>query len=153
MPPLAKQVRTNRPISKAKLHSAIAAGWARVCHDMGKGSFADAMDADPCTINRAITGPSLPSAEHLLNSLAADCTALDEVLRLYNLRAVPDVAAAANDSATVAGISHLLAEWLDALRDGCRDHRETCHLADHIRPLIMALSGVVNEADRIRGAA
>lgn len=153
MPHRNKHVCPKAPIGKAKLQGALAAAWSRVSHEIGRGTFADATGADPTTINRAICGPSLPSAEHLLNSLCADPSALDEVLKLYGLTVRPLHVEAANDMETVAGVSHLAGQWAGALSDGVRDHRETCQIADAIRPLMPRLMNIVAEADRLKEVA
>lgn len=44
-------------------------------------------------------------------------------------------------------------QWTEALADGRRDHRETCELAQAIRPILPALSAIVAEADRVKGVA
>lgn len=57
-----KQVCQRKPVSKTKLSAALSAAWGRVANNIGKGKFADAAEFDAVTINRALTGPSLPSA-------------------------------------------------------------------------------------------
>lgn len=141
-------------VTKMDTSSALAEGWARVSRKLGKGAFADELDVDVKTINRALTGETLPELHTALNSLLSDPMALNEVFKLYGLespRRRDDHAA--NDLETLASISHLAGRWIDALADGNRDHRETCQLTDAIRSLLPALSALVAEADRIRTAA
>ena len=149
----ANRSASNGVVSKTRLSAALSAGWSRVALAMGRGRFADAMDGCEATVKRGIAGPSLPDAEHLLNSLAADPTSLNEVLALYGLVAKPLKASPANDLETVAGLSHLAAAICDALKDGIRCPRDTCNIADIIRPLEQRLNAIVVEADEIRGAA
>lgn len=111
------------------------------------------MQVDQKTIARGMAGPCLPDAENLLNSLAADPTALAEVLALYGLQIVPIGFDAALDFEIIADNSALLAEHTEAMRDGRRDHRETVRIADKARPVVQRLSAIIAEADRIRGAA
>lgn len=148
-----KQVCRQKPQSKTKLSAAISAGWSRCAHDMGQGSFADAADMDSVTVRRGISGPSLPSAENLLNSLAADKTALNEVLALYGLEARSKLSQAANDMEIAAGLGHGLSELIDRLRDGKRCHLDTLALGEVFRRVIPQLQAIVDEADHIRGAA
>ncbi|MEN9924045.1 MAG: hypothetical protein RL268_171 [Pseudomonadota bacterium] len=148
-----KQVCQRKPINKTKLSSALGAAWGRVSHEIGKGTFADKADFDEVTISRAMRGPSLPSAEHLLNSLCADQSALDEVLALYGLAIKPRVSQAANDMELAAGLGHGLSELIDRLRDGRRCHLDTLALAELFRRVIPQLQAIVDEADSIRGAA
>lgn len=140
------------PVSKTRLSEALSAAWGRVSNEMGRGTFADRMGADPKTIQRGMAGPSLPDAENLLNSLAADPTALAEVFALYGLQVVPIGFDAALDFEIIADTSGLLAEHTEAMRDGRRDHRETISIANRARPVIQKLSAIVSEADRLRGA-
>lgn len=39
------------------------------------------------------------------------------------------------------------------IKDGVRCHRDTCAIADLLRPILPALVALVAEADRIKGAA
>jgi len=152
MPQRVNHVRLD-PIGKSDTSDALAESWARVSRRLGKGAFADKLGVDSKTINRALTGETLPELHTALNSLRADPTALDEVFKLYGFEVRPAHSNAANDHDTLAGISRLAGKWIEALADGTRDHRETCALADAIRVIIPALSAVVAEADRLRGAA
>lgn len=117
-----------------------------------KGAFVDAIDSSPATVNRALTGDSVPELHTALNSLAFDATALDEVLALYGVKIAPLQVEAANDLATISSLSNLAGQFAKALEDGHRDHRETCQLADAIRQLMKALSAICVEADTVRAA-
>lgn len=150
---MSKHVCQRKPVSKTKLSSALGAAWGRIAHSVGKGAFADACEFDEVTISRAMRGPSLPSAEHLLNSLCADATALDEVLALYGLTIKPKQSQAANDMELAAGLGHGLSELIDRLRDGKRCHLDTLALAELFRRIIPQMQAIVDEADQIRGAA
>lgn len=136
---------------KAKLSSALSAGWGRVAHMIGKGKFADDAGFDVTTFNRALTGPSLPSSEHLLNSLAADPSALDEVFALFGLALRPTFAKPGNDMELASHLGRALAEYLDRLSDGKRCHNDTLALASLFRPLVQEMQAVIDEGDKIRG--
>lgn len=142
-----------KPQSKSKLSAAVGASWGRVSNTMGKGGFADKADFDEVTISRAMRGPSLPSAEHLLNSLAADSSALDEVFSLYGLSIHTKVSKAANDMELAAGLGRGLSELINRLKDGKRCHLDTLALAELFRSIIPQMQCLVDEADEIRGAA
>ena len=146
------QVCPKRPISKTKLSTAIGAAWGRVANKLGKGSMADRMEVNAKTIDRAMAGPSLPDAENLLNSLIADPSALDEVLKLYGLKVVPNVANAANDMALVTSLSGTVAEYLQRIADGKRCHVDTAVLAELFRPLLPQMQAIVDEHDARRAA-
>ena len=136
--------------SKAKLSSAVSAAWGRVSHDVGKGKFADDGGMDAVTVNRALTGPSLPSAEHLLNSLAADPSALDEVVALYGLTLHRREVTHGSDMSLCAGLGNALAEYLKRLSDGTICHTDTLAMAALFRPLIPQMAAIVDEADAMR---
>lgn len=146
-----KQVCHQKPQSKATLSAALGAAWSRVSLAIGKGTFADKAEFDQVTLSRAVAGPALPSAENLLNSLAADPTALDEVLALYGLAARPAYAAHGGDMELMGRLGHTLAEYIDLMRDGKRCHNDTLALAVLFRPLIPQMAAIVDEADALRG--
>lgn len=147
-----KSVLMDRP-SKAKVSDALAQDWTGVVARHNRASLADGIDADTKTVNRAITGESMPLLHTALASLLVDPNALDRVLALYGFRLTPLDRQAANDMHTIAGLSDLITQFCKALEDGMRDHRETCQLADSIRPLMLALASIVEQADQIRSAA
>lgn len=147
-----QQVCHRKTVSKTKLSAALCAAWSRVGLMMGRGAFADAAEFDEVTISRALKGPSLPNAENLLNSLAADPTALDEVFALYGLTLTPLHTQGASDLKTISDLTGLAGKIAIALSDGQRDHRETCEIADAIRPLQQSLNAICAEADRFRSA-
>lgn len=142
-----KQVRRCSAQSKTNLSSAVSAGWSRCANAVGRGAFTDNADFDPVTLRRGIAGPSLPAAEHLLNSLAADPTALNEALALYGLIATPKEVQAANDMALVTGLSGAVAEYLKRIADGKRCHIDEGVLAAMFRPLIPQMQAIVDADD------
>lgn len=147
------QVCPKLPVSKSKLSAAVGAAWGRVANSIGRGSLADKAGMDEQTVKRAVAGPSLPAAEHLLNSLVADPTALQEVLALYGLKAVPATASAANDMDLVTDLSRTVAEYLARIADGKRCHIDTAVLANLFRPIIPQMQAIVDESDRSKGLA
>ena len=145
------QVRSIKRQTKSDVQGKLAAAWARVSAGR-KGAFADAADTSIATVDRALTGKSVPELHTALNSLAFDPTALDEVFALYGIKVVPLMTEAANDLNTISSLSNLAGQFAAALSDGHRDHRETCQLADAIRPLMKALGAICAEADAVRAA-
>lgn len=140
--------------SKADVSAALVMGWARMNAKFGKGRFADLLAVDEKTVRRTMSGETTPELHTALNSLLVDPGALNELFALYGLHAPrPREAAAANDLATVSGLSGVVTSFCEALEDGARDHCETLHLADAIRDLMPALTAILNEANRIRGLA
>lgn len=152
IPVHSNQVRPKTALSKAKVSAALSAGWARVM-GTSKGAMADAMEVNTKTIDRALTHETTPELHTAFNSLVFDQTALDEVAALYGVRIVPKHCAAANDMTTIADLSALIGQFAIALSDGKRVPRETCQLADAIRPILAELGAIVEEADRIKGLA
>lgn len=148
-----KHVCRKNPQTKTKLSAALGAAWARVSNRMGKGAFSDAAGFDAVTLNRALTGPSLPSAEHLLNSLCADPTALAEVMALYGLKVSPAIAEPANDFELAAQLGHTLAEMIERMRDGKRCHVDTAVLAALFRQIIPQMQAIIDEDDKRKVAA
>lgn len=146
-----KQVCQIKAQSKTTLSAALGAAWGRVANEIGRGTFADRADFDQVTLARATAGPALPSAENLLNSLAADPTALDEVLALYGLAVRPSFVAQGTDIELLSRLGHTLAEYIDRMRDGKRCHNDTLALAVLFRPLIPQMAAIVDEADALRG--
>lgn len=105
------------------------------------------------SIQNALSLDTLPSLDAILNAMDLEPTILDELLAAKGLRIAPLHLDAANDLNVAAGVSNIAASICAALSDGKRDHRETLELAKIIRPLLPALSGIVREADELRGAA
>lgn len=144
------QVRPIRKRTKAEVSGALAAGWARVSAGR-KGTFADNIDVDGKTVNRALTGETVPELHTAFNSLADDPTALDELASLYNVSINPRACRSTGDMELAAGLGHSLSQLIDRLRDGKRCHIDTLALAELFRPLIPQMHAVVAEADEIRG--
>lgn len=145
-----QQIRPIRTRSKSDVSGALAAGWARISAGR-KGAFADNLEITTKTVDRALTGESVPELHTAFNSLADDPTALDELCSLYGVTMVPRRSQAANDMELAAGLGHSLSELIDRLRDGRRCHIDTLALAELFRPLIPQMRAVVDDADELRG--
>ncbi|WP_156367187.1 hypothetical protein, partial [Novosphingobium sp. KN65.2] len=148
MPEKTNHVRRISVFTKAQVSAKLAIGWARATANR-KGAFADAIDIDAKTVNRTLTGETVPELHTALNSLVFDPTALDEVFALYGVKITPLQSEAANDLHTISSLSNLAGQFASALEDGHRDHRETCQLADAARPLMQALAAICAEADAV----
>lgn len=145
-------VRENTGPSEPQFRDALVLGLARCSAKLGRGAFADRAGRTTRGLDKLFDG-SIPGGKGLLDLLRADPTVLDEVVRLYGYKLVPDLSAVSDDLAMLADASGLVAEHIDAMRDGHRDHNETIRLADRARPVIAAYAGVIEEADRLRGRA
>lgn len=142
-------MNATRSLEKRDLQPKVSEAWARVIARIGKGHFADAIGCCSATVDNALTGPGLPEAHTLLNSLLADPTALDEVLRLYGMRVVPLKSKADEDIQVIADMAGVQSDWLERLLDGRRCHRDTAALAKRFRPLIAKMQAVIEEADKV----
>lgn len=143
----------NRAPAKSDVSAALSVGWARASRKVGKGTFADTLGAKAIkTVDRALTGETVPELHTGLASLLADESALDEVFALYGFeRPRRKQAQAANDMATVSGLSSVVTAFCEALKDGVRKHNETLELADRVRDVMPSLTSLLDEAARIRG--
>ncbi len=149
-----KQVRPQFCPAKSDVSAALAVGWARAARNVGKGSLADTIKSCAKTIDRALTSETLPELHTALASLLADDAALDEVFALYGFdRPRRKRSQAANDMATVTGLSSVVTAFCEALADGSRNHQETLELADMIRAVMPSLTALLDDANRIRGVA
>lgn len=147
-------VRPKVAPAKSDVSAALSVAWARTSRSVGKGAMADKLGSSTKTIDRALTGESLPELHTGLASLLADAAALDEVFALYGFDPPRSRhAQAANDMATVSSLSSVVATFCDALKDGTRNHTETLALADLIRALMPNLEAILDEAGKLRGAA
>jgi hypothetical protein len=137
--------------SEAQYRDNLILGLSRISAKHGRGSVADKSGRSTRALDKLFSGGSHDTTgKGLLDFLAADLTALDEVLALYGVRLVPSRSETANDLHTISSLSALASKLASALEDGRRDHRETCDLADAIRPLMKALGAICSEADRHR---
>lgn len=140
-------------LPKHRVGALLSAGWARCVAGIGKGQFADAAETTTRTVENALAGNTNPELHTALNSLAADPTALDELLAGYGFRLTPLHSSAANDMQTAAGVIGAMGELVSALADGIRDHRETLAVANLLRPHLPAMTAIIREADELRGVA
>jgi hypothetical protein len=117
-----------------------------------KNTFADHIGCCPDTVSNALAGNTVPELHTALNSLIADPNALDEVFSLYGFQLVPLDLQLSPDMQTLALMGRALSEYIDAVSDGKRTHRETCELAEELRPLIPRLTQIVHEAEGLKAA-
>jgi DNA-binding phage protein len=140
-------VRNNLP-NKAEVSQALAIGLSRAIRTAGgKGSLADGMDTSTKTLDRALTGETLPELHTALAATQTDLTALDEVFKLYGFHASLNRVEAANDMELAASMSSTVTEFLKRLSDGKRCHIDTGVLAELFRRLIPQMQALVDEHD------
>lgn len=153
MPEIMGQVRPRIP-SKLDVSAHLAAGWARVMARIGRGNFTDKLGVDRKVVNRALGQETVPELHTALASLLVDPTALDEVLALYGfgLHRLPD-ADGGVDPERLGEVLEFASEASKMQRGNPNDHRAKLVLAQFARPVVQFASGVIAEADRIRGVA
>lgn len=140
-----------RPVTRAQVSAALAAGWGRVAFLRGKGAMVDAVGCDLRTINRALTGDTVPDLVTALNSLAFDATALDEVLALVGGRFAQVDGAEAQPLALATALSGALADCLARMDDGALCHVDRAALTRQFRPLVQRLLGFIDADDARAG--
>lgn len=134
-------------------HAALIAGLSRVALKIGRGNLADKSKRTTRALDKLFSGST--SAKHyksLADFLLADPTALDEVLALYGFQLAPLGSCEAIDFEIIADAADLHAEHTNAMRDGIRNHRETCRIADKARPVVQKYAAIIAEADYLKGA-
>jgi hypothetical protein len=142
------------PVPKDRFQLLLAQAWGRIWPQVGKGTMASAMGLDSTkTIDRAVTASNLPEAHTVFNSLCADLSALDELLREYGVGVHLLRNAPANDLLTAAGVVKAMGDLIGRLEDGIRCHNDTLAVAALLRPHMPALEAIIADADRLRGAA
>ncbi len=147
-------VPQSKPVSEQQYHGMLIAGLSRVSASIGRGALADKSGRTTRALDKLFSGASGDTTgKGLLDFLAADPSALDEVLALYGFQLAPLGFDAALDFEIIADTSGLLAEHTEAMRDGRRDHRETMRIADKARPVVQRFQSIIAEADKLRGAA
>ena len=140
--------------SEQTFHAALVAGLARVAAKIGRGNLADKSGRTTRALDKVFCGDNCGKHyKALTDFLLADPSALDEVLALYGFGLHRLAAGGPDDFGAIADSAALAAEHTEAMRDGVRDHRETLRIAEKARPVLKAYSGIVAEADRIRGVA
>jgi hypothetical protein len=146
-------VRNPKPLSKDRVKALVASGLQRAAKDHGIDEVAVKAGCSRRCIEKALSHETLPEAHLLGNLLLLDPTVLCEWLGQLGLQIVPRDTAMSPDMVTLSHMSKAMAEFIDALRDGKRTHRETLELADELRPLIPRLTQIIHEAEGLRCAA
>jgi hypothetical protein len=145
-------VRNPKPLTKDRAKALIASGLQRAARDHGIDEVAIKAGCTRRCIEKALSHETLPEAHTLGNILLIDPTAFCEWLGALGLQIVPRDAILSPDMETLSQMSKAMAEFIDALRDGKRTHRETLELAEELRPLIPRLTAIVHEAEGLKAA-
>lgn len=151
---MAGKVSPVRALAKEEFQNALSADWLRIAPLGQRSSFAEkVLASEGSTISDTIGGVHLPGAHTILNSLVVDPTALSTVLLRYGGVFVPVAAGPCNDNAAISQLLRAATEYVERMQDGRRDHVDTLALADLFRPLIPAMLCVIEEANKLKGAA
>jgi hypothetical protein len=148
-------VRKNRRLTRDRAKALIAAGLQRAVQNAEDGieQVAAGATCGRRCLESALSHQTLPEAHFLFNALIDEPTVLDEVMSEVGYCVTPLEIEFDNDLELIAELSALLTEWLDAMKDGRRDHVELMRIAKRIRHLLPKLRGVVGEADKLRAVA
>lgn len=139
----------NAGVRKSEVSDALAPGIMRAVRAAGgKGSLSDAIDASTKTVDRALTGETVPEFHTLLAVAAVEPTALNEALALVGLIATPLRADPANDMTLLSALTGAGAEVARLLLDGLLCHRDQATLAETFRKVIPMMQAVVDAHDR-----
>lgn len=139
--------RKRAALSKDAAKSAVSCTLGRLTHAHGTLTVADYAGCHPRTITEAKAENSLPELHLMLNLLALDATALDELLALVGYRLIP-----AQDTSTcfpsmLADMAGVVSTTASALADGRVDHREEAQIIDQLRPFLPDLNRIVAQHD------
>ena len=146
-------VRKSAKLTKDRAKELVAAAMLRVVQRHGKDALAAEGGCGRRCIEKALALDTLPSIETLVNALDLDVTLLDELLAAKGWRLATLDTDSARDLNTAAGVIGAMGALVHANSDGVRDHSETLGIADLIRPHLPAMTGIVREADRLRGCS
>lgn len=145
-------VLTHRKTPTANCYlNAVAEIIRRTQGDMTDCEYAERIGVSEGTVQNArnrkakLSGETLARIGHEFGPAA-----LDPFADMMEAIVIPKRCDATNDMLTIIGMSHGIGTWVDALRDGHRDHQETIALADLFRPIATALQTLIREADEHR---
>jgi hypothetical protein len=142
-------VPKKRPQTESEFHSLVVAGLARVSAKIGRGNLADKMGRTTRSVDKVFAG-STPDAKALWDAMLADSSVMDELAAAYGFRIIPLRCDPSNDLELAAGLCASASEIINAHTDGHRNHKETCRIADNLRPFVGLASAIIREADAIR---
>jgi hypothetical protein len=143
-------VREPKPLTKDRVKALIASGLQRAARDHGLDEVAIKAGCSRRCIEKALCHETLPEAHLLGNILLLDDTALSEWLAALGFMAIRLDKLHSPDFETLSQMGHAMTEFIEALADGKRTPKETCDLAEVLRPLVPRLTQIVHEADDIK---
>lgn len=142
-----------RRLTRDRAKSLIATGLQRAVHKHGFDQVAIEAGCKDTCLRTALGQATLMEAHYVLNALMLDGTVLDEALAHVGFCLVPLEMDFDADMEVISELSGLMTEWINAMKDGKRDHIETQQIAARIRYLLPKLRGVVGQADELRAVA
>lgn len=140
--------------TKDEVSDALASDWLPLAPHGKRAAFSINIggDKDGKVVSKAISGEHLPEAHTIFNSLVANPAALFNTFRLFGGVFTPVGEGACDDMETISAMLRAATEYLDRMKDGVRDHRDTAALATLFKPLIPAMLCVMREAAEGKGA-
>jgi hypothetical protein len=137
-------------LTEADYRRLVAATVGRLCLVHGKDRLALEAGCDERTMRHARDERTSLSAPTLLNMLALDTSALDELAGHFGLKLVAMSASEREESDLLTGTLALVHAHAVALSDGHIDHQEEQDLAKLARPVVSEWGARVARADRKR---
>jgi hypothetical protein len=143
-------VREPKPLTKDRVKALVASGLQRAARDHGIDEVAMKAGCSRRCIEKALCHETLPEAHLLGNLLLLDDTALAEWLGALGFIAIRKECVNSPDMVTLGQMGHAITQFIEVLADGKRTPKETCDLAEVLRPLVPRLTQIVHEADDIK---
>ena len=142
-------IPNNGLLTDSEYRTLVAAGVRRASAKNGVARLGLQVGADERTLRNARDGKSSLCGSTLVNLLAADPHALDELLAHFGVKLVPIDASGDSDADLNADVAALNAEVACAMRDGKIDRIENARILAKARPVVRELAGRIAAADRV----
>lgn len=140
-------------LTEQEARQSLASSLLRLTSALGPTRVGLEAGCDEKTIRKARDQQSTLRIDLAFNLLTIDPTALNELAGRYGFKLVPITAQGANDLHTAAGLLDGASELIKSQEDGHRNDRETCRVADILRPHLPAAVAIVQQADQLRARA
>lgn len=145
--------KNRKRLTRDRAKSLVATGLQRAVAHHGLDQVAMEAGCKATCLRTALSHQTLPELHFVLNALMLDSTVMDEALASVGFCLVPLEMDFGSDMEVISELSGLMTEWINAMKDGRRDHVETQQIAARIRYLLPKLRGVVGQADDLRAVA
>jgi hypothetical protein len=143
-------VRQIVTLDEQSFHDRLVAGWARGIARLGKAKWAHKVGMSPRGVDKVLAG-STPHAHTILNSRAADTTALDELFAGYGVRLVPAEASCSSDEGAGLCLLRAAMKCCEAEADGVKNHAELFAMEPELRESAAKIAAMLARIDALRG--